>query len=70
MTFIPQFKYTLDTIKDISTLQDFPFNTHRMNLLSAGSLASSGFMNPEGVMIYHSALNGYFKAPFDENHKG
>ena len=29
MTFIPQFKYTLDTIKDISSLQDSPFKTHR-----------------------------------------
>ena len=35
-----------------------------------GSSASPGFMNPEGVMIYHSAANHYFKAPFDKNHKG
>ena len=41
------------------------------NLLSNnGSLASEGFMNPEGVMIFHSAANHYFKAPFDKNHKG
>ena len=41
------------------------------NLLSNnGSLASPGFMNPEGVMIFHSAANHYFKAPFDKNHKG
>ena len=41
------------------------------NLLSNnGSLASEGFMNPEGVMIYHSAAGHYFKAPFDKNHKG
>lgn len=39
-------------------------------LLSYGSAASHGFMDPEGVMVYHSALNGYFKAPFDKNHKG
>ena len=39
-------------------------------LLDYGSLASPGFMNPEGVMIYHSAANHYFKAPFDENPKG
>lgn len=35
-----------------------------------GSMASPGFMNPEGVMIYHSALRGYFKSPFDKNPKG
>jgi hypothetical protein len=40
------------------------------NLLSTGSAASPGFMNPEGVMIYHTAANLYFKAPFDQNHKG
>ena len=41
-----------------------------LNLLSAGSVASPGFMNPEGVMVYHSAAGHYFKAPFDKNHKG
>ena len=35
-----------------------------------GSVASPGFMKPEGVMIYHSAANHYFKAPFDTEHKG
>lgn len=39
-------------------------------LEETGSVASPGFMNPEGVMIYHTALNGYFKHPFDKNHKG
>ncbi len=34
-------------------------------LTEMGSQASEGFMNPEGVMIYHSAANHYFKAPFD-----
>lgn len=35
------------------------------DLETGGSLASPGFMNPEGVMIFHSAANHYFKAPFD-----
>ena len=31
------------------------------NLRDLGSLAAPGFMNPEGIIIYHSALNDYFK---------
>ncbi|MCJ7695544.1 MAG: RNA ligase family protein [Anaerolineaceae bacterium] len=59
----------------VPTLYTGEFDTTKItvamvNLLSAGSLASPGFMNPEGVMIFHSAANHYFKAPFDENHKG
>jgi len=51
------------------------FDTNRIEcvmdyLRDQGSFASPGFMNPEGVMIYHSAANHYFKAPFDKNHKG
>ena len=41
-----------------------------MNLLSVGSLASPGFMNPEGLIVFHSSANHYFKVPFDKNHKG
>ena len=41
------------------------------NLLSNnGSLASEGFMNPEGLMVYIPSASQYFKAPFDKNHKG
>jgi hypothetical protein len=37
-----------------------------------GSLAAPGFMQPEGVVIYHVALNGYFKKTLlkDEEWKG
>lgn len=35
-----------------------------------GSVAAKGFMNPEGIMVYHTAANQYFKVPFNENHKG
>jgi hypothetical protein len=59
----------------VPTLYSGEFDTNRVNsamldLLSAGSVASPGFMNPEGVMVYHSAANHYFKAPFDKNPKG
>jgi hypothetical protein len=39
-------------------------------LREAGSLAAPGFMDPEGIMIYHTAANQYFKYTFDDNHKG
>jgi hypothetical protein len=35
-----------------------------------GSVASPGFMNSEGLMVYHSSAGHYFKVPFDKNHKG
>jgi hypothetical protein len=59
----------------VPTLYSGEFDTNRVNsamldLLSAGSVASPGFMKPEGVMVYHSAANHYFKAPFDKNPKG
>lgn len=36
-----------------------------IDLLNNGSRAAPGFMDPEGVMIYHTAANQYFKLPFD-----
>ena len=42
------------------------------NLTYGGSLASPGFMRPEGVIIYHADANTYFKKTIlkDEEHKG
>lgn len=42
------------------------FNTYRIqdcldDLVEMGSSAALGFMNPEGVVIYHTAANVYFK---------
>lgn len=41
-------------------------------LRTKGSLAAPGFMQPEGIIIYHVALNGYFKKTLtkDEEWKG
>lgn len=36
------------------------------DLQTHGSYAATGFMQPEGVMIYHEAGNQYFKVPFDK----
>jgi hypothetical protein len=59
----------------VPTLYSGDFSTNALDdamdhLWYNGSVASPEFMNPEGVMIYHSAANHYFKAPFDKNHKG
>lgn len=41
-------------------------------LRAAGSIAAPGFINPEGVVIYHSASRQLFKYTLDKNdgHKG
>ena len=38
-------------------------------LKQAGSKAVSDFMNPEGVVIYHTAAKVAFKKTFDDRHK-
>jgi hypothetical protein len=46
---------------------------HKLAILAAtGSQAAPGFMDPEGIVIYHSALNGCFKVTIknDEAPKG
>lgn len=35
-----------------------------------GSLAAPGFMNPEGVVVFHTASRSLFKKTFDDSHKG
>lgn len=42
------------------------------NLAREGSVAAPGFMNPEGIVIYHSASRTCFKMTLDKNddHKG
>jgi hypothetical protein len=34
-----------------------------------GSKAVPGFMNPEGIVVYHSASRASFKKTFDDRHK-
>ncbi len=38
-----------------------------MLLKASGSRAAPGFMNPEGVVIFHTALNGYFKKTIEKD---
>lgn len=35
-----------------------------------GSVAAPGFMQPEGIIVYHSAQGVLFKKTFDDGHKG
>jgi hypothetical protein len=50
----------------VPVLYQGPFNTQAVDdmlfqLDKKGSVAAPGFMNPEGVIVFHTALNGYFK---------
>lgn len=53
------------------------FNTHVINIIMGdlgreGSRAAPGFMNPEGVIVFHNAAGTLFKKTFDKDdaHKG
>lgn len=35
-----------------------------------GSRAAPGYMNPEGIIVYHTAASSMFKVTFDDNPKG
>lgn len=41
-----------------------------MELQSGGSVASPGFMKPEGIVIYHSQANVLFKKTFEKDDAG
>ena len=41
-----------------------------INLKEHGSYCIDGFMNPEGVVVYHHALRSYFKVTFEHDDKG
>lgn len=42
------------------------------NLKETGSVAAPGFMNPEGIVVYHAASRSLYKMTLDKNdeHKG
>jgi hypothetical protein len=41
-----------------------------MDLEMKGSRAAPGFMNPEGIMVYHTAADQIFKKTFEDDEKG
>jgi len=61
----------------VPVMYEGPFDTTTINdvldiLKKNGSLAVHGYMNPEGICIYHTAAGQYFKKTIenDEKHKG
>jgi hypothetical protein len=51
---------------------EFDTNIIKLSLLKlkeVGSQAVPGFMNPEGIVVYHSASHASFKKTFDDRHK-
>ena len=53
----------------IGNFKDFDCLRELRNLATRGSEAAPGFMNPEGIMIYHEALRGYLKATIENDEK-
>jgi hypothetical protein len=51
-------KYDFDSVKIDGVLEDLRQN---------GSKASPGFMNPEGIIVYHTASRQLFKKTLDKN---
>lgn len=48
---------------------DFAIEVSLKNLETVGSFAAAGFMKPEGIVIYHHALGGYFKKTLEDDEK-
>jgi len=41
-----------------------------LNLAHVGSIAAPGFMQPEGIVIYHTSGNVLFKKTFENDEVG
>jgi hypothetical protein len=66
-----------DQLWSVPVLKQHTFHTHAVedamiDLRKFGSSANPGFMNPEGVIVYHTGANAMFKYTFegDEGGKG
>lgn len=63
-----------DCVHVVPTLYRGEFNTARIeaflgDLRREGSVAAPGFMNPEGIVVYHEHARVAFKKTFDDRHK-
>ena len=56
----------------VATMQAEPVDDILFDLTLTGSWAAPGFMEPEGVVVFHTASNTMFKKTLDKNdgHKG
>lgn len=52
------------------SMDDMPLQAIMANLAVVGSEAAPGFMDPEGVIIWHTAANIGFKKTLVNDHKG
>ncbi len=64
-----------DCCEVVPTLCRGPFQTHAIDatlkcLKTRGSVAVDGFMDPEGIVVYHTQGNKLFKVTFDNDQKG
>lgn len=72
-------KWTAETLPKcchvVPILYEGTFNTVDIydvldELKEKGSKAAPGYMNPEGIIIYHTAARTFFKKTYEDNHKG
>ena len=71
---LPFERYGLDNVSAVPVLYEGPFDTDVANgivsgLRIDGSVAAPGYMNPEGVIVYHTAANSLFKVTCDKDEK-
>ena len=64
-----------DQLWSVPVLSQHTFDTFDINdaldeLKIHGSQAAPGFMNPEGIIVYHHAANAMFKVTIDGDEKG
>jgi len=67
--------FTTPNLDVVPVLYEGPFSEEEIDNVLAwlrlyGSRASSGFMNPEGICVYHSASRQVFKVTLDKNDAG
>jgi hypothetical protein len=60
-------------VPTLATLEKF--NTNEVDeamvkLKESGSIASKGFMNPEGIVIFHTQNSALFKVTYEYDEKG
>ena len=63
-----------DCVSVVPTIYTGPFDTFEIQkvlqeLVSSGSYAVPGFMNPEGIVVWHEHARVAFKKTFDDKHK-
>lgn len=67
--------FTTPSLDVVPVLYEGPFDQDELEhwlqrLGDLGSVASPGFMNPEGICVYHSSSRQVFKVTLDKNDQG